>query len=200
MHPLIAAFLDVRTALDVLVRSANGSPLKADEQRFASDPKILGKSLLLNGRDFTVIGIVPATVRLDRAPGTFFNDVFTPLGQNDVPLFYERGVGDNTLGLGRLKPGVTLAQARAEMDTIMRNLAAEYPIEDADTGVNAVSYRDHIAGNLEPVLWALGAAVGFVLLIACTNVANLVLARSAGRSQEFGVRSILVRLSVAEAL
>jgi predicted permease len=161
------------------------------KRRFAGDQRILGESLRLNGRDFAVIGIVPASVRLDRAPGTFFNDVFTPLGQNEVPLFHNRGVGDNTLGLGRLKPGVTLAQSRAEMDTIMRNLAAEYPIEDADTGVNAISYREDIAGNLEPVLLALGAAVGFVLLIACTNVANLILARSAGRSQEFGIRIAL---------
>ncbi len=161
------------------------------KRRFAGDPKILGQSLRLNERDFTVIGIAPAGVRLDRARGTLFNDVFTPIGQHDDPLFYKRGVGDDTLGLGRLKPGVTLTQARAEMDTIMRRLAAEYPDDDADTGVNAVSYREDIAGNLEPVLMALGAAVGFVLLIACTNVANLVLARSAGRSQEFGIRIAL---------
>src|SRR2546422_179126 len=77
------------------------------------------------------------------------------------------------------------------MNTIMRRLAAEYPNDDADTGVNVLSFRDDIAGNLEPVLMALGAAVGFVLLIACTNVANLVLARSAGRSQEFGIRIAL---------
>jgi predicted permease len=161
------------------------------KRRFAGDPKVLGQTLRLNGRAYTVIGIVPASVRLDRAPGTFFNDVFTPIGQNDDPLFYNRGAGDNTLGLGRLKPRVTLAQARAEMNTIMRNLAAEYPKGDADTGVNTVLYQEDIAGKLEPVLMALGVAVGFVLLIACTNVANLVLARSAGRSQEFGIRIAL---------
>jgi predicted permease len=165
------------------------------KRRFAGDPKILGQTLRLNARDFTVIGIVPARVarvRLDSAPGIApSSDVFTPIGQNDAPVFYERGIGDNTLGLGRLKSGITLAQARAEMDTIMRTLAAEYPKEDADTGVNAVLYREDIAGNLEQVLMALGAAVAFVLLIVCTNVANLVLARSASRSQEFGIRIAL---------
>src|SRR5262249_12563716 len=135
-------------------------------QRFGGDPQILGQSLRLDGRSYTVIGVMGASVRLDRAPGTFFNDVFTPIGQNDDPLFYNRGTGDNTLGLGRLKHGITLAQARAEMDTIMRNLAAEYPDADKDTGVNAVLYREDIAGSLELFLIALGVAVGFVLLIA----------------------------------
>jgi predicted permease len=161
------------------------------KRRFAGDPKILGQSLRLNGRNYMVIGMVPASVRLDRATGTFFNDVFVPLGQNNDPLFYNRGAGDNTLGLGRLKSGVSLAQARAEMDTIMRNLAAEYPNEDADTGVNAISYREDIEGKLEPFLVALATAVGFVLLIACANVANLLLARSTGRTQEFGIRLAL---------
>ena len=164
-------------------------------RRFAADPKIVGQALRLNGRDYTVIGIVPATVarlRLDNDPGdSTVADVFTPIGQNDTDIFYQRGVGDNTVGVGRLKPGVSLAQARAEMDAIMGNLAAQYPDDDKGAGVSTVSSRENLAGKLEPVLMALGAAVGFVLLIACTNVANLVLARSAGRTQEFGIRIAL---------
>ena len=163
-------------------------------RRFAADPKILGQALRLNGRDYAVIGIAPATVarlHLGNDPDFTPADVITPIGQNDTDIFYNRGVGDNTAGVGRLRPGVTLGQARAEMDAIMRHLAAEYPDADGDAGVSAVSYRQVLAGNLEPVLIALGAAVGFVLLIACTNVANLVLARSAGRSQEFGIRVAL---------
>lgn len=163
-------------------------------QHFASNPKILGQVLRLNGRDYAVIGIVPAMVarlHLGTDPDFTPADVITPIGQNDTDIFYNRSVGDNTGGVGRLKPGVTLGQARAEMDAIMRDLAVEYPDADADAGVSTVSYRQVLAGNLEPVLLALGAAVGFVLLIACTNVANLMLARSAGRSQEFGVRIAL---------
>ena len=161
------------------------------KRRFGGDPKILGQSLRLSGRDYTVIGVVPASVRFERAPKGFVNDVFTPIAQNANPLFYERGVGDNTIGLGRLRPGVALAQARAEMDTIMANLAAEYPDADKDTGVSTFSYQDELTGSLRPVLTALAAAVSFVLLIACTNVANLMLARSASRTQEFGVRIAL---------
>ncbi len=165
------------------------------KRRFAGDPKTVGQVLRLNGRDYTVIGIAPDAVtrlRFATAPGDLTpTDVISPIGQTETPIFYERGVGDDTVALGRLKPGVTLGRARAEMDTIMRNLAAEYPDADKDAGASAVLYRDDLTGNLEPILLALGAAVGFVLLIACTNVANLVLARSAGRSQEFGVRIAL---------
>ncbi len=163
--------------------------------RFAADPKTVGQVLRLNGLDYTVIGIVPATVarlRLDSGSADAVSvDIVAPLGQNDTDIFYQRGVGDNTVGVGRLKPGVSLAQARAEMDAIMGNLAAQYPDDDKGAGVSTVSSRENLVGKLEPVLMALGAAVGFVLLIACTNVANLVLARSAGRSQEFGVRIAL---------
>src|SRR5262249_32729182 len=157
-------------------------------RRFAADPKIVGETMRLDGRDYTVVGIVPASVRLDRARNTFFNDLFLPIGQNDSALFYDRGTGNNTRGLGRLKRGVTLAQARAEMDAIMRNLAAEYPNENSGTGANVVSFKQDVAGELRPTVVALGVAVGFVLLIACTNVANLMFARSIGRLQEISVR------------
>jgi predicted permease len=161
------------------------------KRRFKADETLIGKALTLNGRDYTVVGIVPASVRLDRDRNTFFNDVFTPIGQYDDELFYKRGAGIGTTGLGRLKPGVTLKQAQSEMDAIMRNLAAEYPDDDANTGANLIEFKEYVAGKLRPTLLALAAAVGFVLLIACTNVANLALARSSNRGQEFGVRLAL---------
>ena len=139
-----------------------------------------------------MIGIVPASVARTRFEPSADppKDVLVPIGQNTAEIFYERGVSDNTTGLARLKPGVGLGQARAEMDRISSSLAAKYP-EDKETRAELMLYRQDLAGNLEAVLLALGAAVGFVLLIACTNVANLVLARSFARSQEFGVRSAL---------
>src|SRR5262245_2053137 len=158
------------------------------KRRFAADPNIVGKTLRLDERDYTVIGVVPASVRLDRGKNTLFNDVFLPIGQYEAAHFYERGTGDNLRGLARLKSGVTLAQAQAEMDAVMRSLADEYPNENASTRANLVPFKEDVAGDLRPTILALGVAVGFVLLIACTNVANLMFARSIGRVQEFGIR------------
>jgi len=161
------------------------------KRRFSADPNIIGQTLTLDGREYAVIGIVPASVRMERANGSFVNDVFTPIGQFNDPLFYSRGSGNDTAGLGRLKPGVTLAQAQAEMNTVMANLAKAYPDEDSSTEANLVSFERDVVGDLRPELLALGGAVGFVLLIACTNIANLALARSASRSQEFAIRMAL---------
>ncbi|HEY2380934.1 MAG TPA: ABC transporter permease [Terriglobia bacterium] len=161
------------------------------KRRFAADKNVLGQTLTLNGLNYTIIGVVPSAIRMERAFNSFFNDVFTPIGQYETFNFYSHGVGNGTLGIGRLKPGVTLAQARAEMDTIMSSLAEQYPDEVAGEYAEIFPFLDEVVGSVRPALLALAAAVGFVLLIACTNVANLALARSMKRSEEFGIRMAL---------
>jgi predicted permease len=157
------------------------------KRRFASSPAIVGKSIPLNGAAYTVIGVLPSEF-------TFYGiqrDVFTPIGQLNDPSFLDRRVDFSAHAIGRLKPGVTLAQASADMDTIARNLAAAYPEADKSVGIALYSLKEDLIGNVQPFLLVLLAAVGFLLLIACANVASLLLARSARRSGEFAIRAAL---------
>src|SRR5262249_37603456 len=133
------------------------------KRRFASDPHVLGQILTLDGRDYEVIGVVSSGIRLDRVGDKFTNDVFLPMAQYNTDLFYDRGVGDNTTAIARLKPGVTLAQAQAEMNAIAANLAAEYPNANAGVGANVVSLVRDAGGAVETLLLALTAAVAFVM-------------------------------------
>jgi predicted permease len=156
------------------------------KRKFGLSRDVLGKSITLNGKVYTIVGV--ATSRISGLSDT---DVYLPMGQWTDATFRDRHISMGTHALGRLKPGVTFEQARADMNSVAQNLAAAYPDADKGSGITLVPLKTDVVGSVRGILLVLLGAVSFVLMIACANVANLLLARATGRSREFAIRSAL---------
>ncbi len=175
------------------------------QRRFGQDAAIVGRKIILSGRPYTVVGILPKDFpflpsTLVDGPAQFYRPVAEKYDHSEVLSRHLRAIT-------RLKYGVSLQEAQADLEVINHNLARQYPEDYATTGVRVVSLQEDISGNLRlPLLLMLGA-VGFLLLIACANIANLLLARSEGRRREIAVRTALgaspaqlIRLAFAESV
>lgn len=151
---------------------------------FGGDRSVVGRQVQVNGRTRTVVGVMPPQFRFEMPV-----DVFAPLQLSVDPT----DQGHNTGMLARLAPGASLQQAQAEVAALLPEFRRQFPAhaDPAERGIRLVPYQEHVVGDVGTTLWLLFAAVGFILLITCVNVSNLMLARSAAREHEIAVRVAL---------
>lgn len=159
------------------------------QRRFAADPSVVGKSLSLNGRPYNIVGVMgpdfrPLPAKLVAPEGQFYRPVAEAYDDTERDSRHLRAIA-------RLKPGATLAQAQGELNVITQRLQHQHPTTNHDIGAAVVSLTDELVGDIRPTLWIIFAAVVFVLLVACANVANLLLARATVRYKEITIRSAI---------
>jgi predicted permease len=155
------------------------------QTRFGGDPNIVNKTIILNGKAYEVLGVMPAEVVLPQDA-----QLWVPLNFDADPEMKMRNARF-LLGIGRLKEGVTLAQAQADTDLIAAQLEQQYPDSNTGWSLRLIPLREILVGGSRTMLFILFGAVGFVLLIACANVANLLLVRAAARQKEIAMRTAL---------
>lgn len=159
------------------------------ERRFGSDPGLVGTAITLDGRPVTVVGVLPRAFNPHLLPTVGEREAWIPL----VEEGWERDMRSSRWWsvVGKLAPGVSLAQARAELDAISSRLATDHPETNGPVRANVVPLRDHLVGDARTALYVLEGAVLFLLLVGCANVASLLLARGTEREAEFALRSAL---------
>ena len=155
------------------------------QRQFGGDPNLIGQTITINAQDYTVVGIIPRDFRLYGAT----IDLWMPVSLWTYDMLYRGFPSTNVIA--RLEAGVTLEQARANMATIAGQLEQQYPKTNTGVGVRVVSLHEDVVKDTRPALLVLLGAVGFVLLLACFNITNLLLARAAARHREVAIRTAL---------